>query len=72
MVSRWYRPPEIILNQPSYDTKVDIWSLGCIFAELMYTWQAEGAFPNDRYIFKGKSCFPLSPDLKNGENIIGS
>ena len=35
MVARWYRPPEIILNSNSYDNKVDIWSIGCIFAELM-------------------------------------
>ena len=33
--TRWYRAPEIILLNPHYDTKVDIWSLGCIFAELL-------------------------------------
>ena len=38
MVARWYRPPEIILDSGVYDFKIDIWSLGCIFAELMYTW----------------------------------
>lgn len=32
--TRWYRAPEIILLNP-YDNKVDIWSLGCIFAELL-------------------------------------
>jgi serine/threonine protein kinase len=31
--SRSYRAPEIILGLP-YDQKIDIWSLGCIFAEL--------------------------------------
>jgi serine/threonine protein kinase len=34
MCARWYRPPEIILNQDSYDYLIDIWSLGCIFAEM--------------------------------------
>lgn len=29
-----YRPPEIILENRRYDYKVDIWSIGCIFAEM--------------------------------------
>tara|TARA_B110000285_G_C14831919_1_gene471263 strand:- start:507 stop:644 length:138 start_codon:yes stop_codon:yes gene_type:complete len=36
MVARWYRPPEIILTCDYYDHKVDIWSLGCIFSELLF------------------------------------
>jgi len=31
--SRFYRAPEVILRIP-YNTKVDLWSLGCIVAEL--------------------------------------
>ncbi|XP_050077889.1 stress-activated protein kinase JNK-like [Anopheles maculipalpis] len=34
VVTRHYRAPEIILNM-EYDTKVDIWSIGCIMAELI-------------------------------------
>lgn len=34
VVTRWYRAPELILLQP-YTTSVDIWSLGCILAELL-------------------------------------
>lgn len=34
VVSRWYRAPEIILQKP-YDEKIDVWSLGCIFYELV-------------------------------------
>ncbi len=33
LVSRFYRPPEIILGN-SYDSKVDIWSLGCTLFEI--------------------------------------
>jgi mitogen-activated protein kinase 1/3 len=34
VVTRWYRAPEVILLQP-YTGAVDIWSMGCIFAELL-------------------------------------
>merc|ERR1711881_540926 len=33
VVTLWYRPPEVIL-QSSYATPVDLWSVGCIVAEL--------------------------------------
>ena len=32
--TRWYRAPEVIFRSNSYDDKVDIFALGCIFAEL--------------------------------------
>jgi serine/threonine protein kinase len=35
VVTLWYRPPEI-LNKESYDHTVDVWSLGCVFGELVY------------------------------------
>ncbi|CAF4368248.1 unnamed protein product, partial [Rotaria socialis] len=35
VVTRWWRAPEIIINQSKYDEKVDIWSVGCIMAELI-------------------------------------
>jgi len=34
IVTRWYRPPEILLGASYYGEAVDIWSLGCILAEL--------------------------------------
>eukprot|EP01016_Furgasonia_blochmanni_P051242 TRINITY_DN8042_c0_g1_i1.p1 TRINITY_DN8042_c0_g1~~TRINITY_DN8042_c0_g1_i1.p1 ORF type:complete len:230 (+),score=46.72 TRINITY_DN8042_c0_g1_i1:358-1047(+) len=35
MVTVWYRAPEILLGELSYSTAVDMWSVGCIFAELI-------------------------------------
>lgn len=35
VVTLWYRPPEILLGSHYYTTSVDIWSLGCIFAEMI-------------------------------------
>ena len=34
-ISRWYRAPEAILSPETYDKPVDIWSIGCILAELL-------------------------------------
>lgn len=34
VVTRWFRPPELVLTQ-MYSSAVDIWALGCIFAQLM-------------------------------------
>ncbi|CAF2703429.1 unnamed protein product [Rotaria sp. Silwood2] len=35
VATRWWRAPEIYLNETKYDEKVDIWSIGCIMAELI-------------------------------------
>ena len=34
VVTRYYRAPEVILGI-GYDANVDVWSIGCIFAELL-------------------------------------
>lgn len=44
--SRSYRAPEVILGLP-YDQKIDLWSLGCILAELC---SGEVLFPNDAVV----------------------
>ncbi|KAG7383666.1 hypothetical protein PHYPSEUDO_003470 [Phytophthora pseudosyringae] len=35
VVTLWYRPPELLMGSTSYDFSVDIWSIGCIFGELL-------------------------------------
>lgn len=35
VVTLWYRSPELLLGTPIYDNAVDMWSIGCIFAELL-------------------------------------
>ena len=34
VVTLYYRSPELLLHMHEYVTPVDIWSVGCIFAEL--------------------------------------
>ncbi|CAD8187520.1 unnamed protein product [Paramecium octaurelia] len=35
VVTRYYRAPEVMLSSHEYSTAIDIWSLGCTFAELI-------------------------------------
>ena len=45
VVSLWYRAPDILLGNENYERSVDMWSIGCIFAEMV----------NGSIIFKGFS-----------------
>ena len=51
IVTRWYRPPEVLLCKRQYNKAVDIWSAGCIFAELIMrsSPQRQGLFPGLSY-----------------------
>lgn len=65
VVTRWYRAPEIILLEKDYGPAIDIWSVGCIFGELLSMMKENAPTYQDRLpLFPGKSCFPLSPDHK--------
>lgn len=33
--TRWYRAPELLFGSEHYTASVDMWSIGCIFAELL-------------------------------------
>lgn len=34
VVTLWYRPPELLMGATEYGVSVDLWSVGCVFAEL--------------------------------------
>lgn len=34
VVTLWYRPPELLMGSTDYGLTVDLWSIGCVFAEL--------------------------------------
>lgn len=46
--SRYYKAPELLLNYMEYDYAIDMWSLGCLFAGIL--------FQRD-YFFKGDDLF---------------
>ncbi|RUS33291.1 kinase-like domain-containing protein [Jimgerdemannia flammicorona] len=35
VVTRWYRPPELLLGEKKYTTAIDLWGIGCVFAEML-------------------------------------
>ncbi|KAM7334605.1 hypothetical protein ACRRTK_007925 [Alexandromys fortis] len=47
VVTLWYRAPEILLGSKFYSTAVDLWSIGCIFAEMVI---GKPLFPGDSEI----------------------
>eukprot|EP00828_Plagiopyla_frontata_P008002 TRINITY_DN13896_c0_g1_i1.p1 TRINITY_DN13896_c0_g1~~TRINITY_DN13896_c0_g1_i1.p1 ORF type:complete len:484 (-),score=71.73 TRINITY_DN13896_c0_g1_i1:72-1523(-) len=64
VVTRWYRAPEIILVEKNYSEAIDIWSFGCIFAELQNTIKENvNDYKKRKALFPGNSCFPLSPKI---------
>ncbi|KAG9449741.1 hypothetical protein H6P81_009706 [Aristolochia fimbriata] len=59
VVTRWYRAPELLLCCDNYGTSIDVWSVGCIFAELL----------GRKAIFPGNDCLD---QLKRIVSILGS
>jgi mitogen-activated protein kinase 1/3 len=62
VVTRLYRPPEVILLEKNYSKPVDIWSCGVILAE-MFKMNPENNLKR-KNLFWGTGCFPLSPKKK--------
>lgn len=47
VVTRWYRAPELLLNCSEYTAAIDVWSVGCIFMEIL---NREPLFPGRDYV----------------------
>lgn len=35
VATRWYRPPQLLIGRDSYDKSIDLWSIGCVMAEMI-------------------------------------
>eukprot|EP00252_Welwitschia_mirabilis_P015123 TRINITY_DN3328_c0_g1_i1.p1 TRINITY_DN3328_c0_g1~~TRINITY_DN3328_c0_g1_i1.p1 ORF type:complete len:369 (+),score=36.87 TRINITY_DN3328_c0_g1_i1:639-1745(+) len=68
VVTRWYRAPELLLSCEEYGTSIDVWSVGCIFAELL---GRKPLFPGKDYINQLKLIISVlgSPDEHDLEFI---
>lgn len=47
VVTRWYRAPELLLQERYYNGAIDVWSVGCVLAELL---GRKPVFPGTDYI----------------------
>ncbi|XP_012737697.2 mitogen-activated protein kinase 3 [Fundulus heteroclitus] len=47
VATRWYRAPEIMLNSKGYSKSIDMWSVGCILAEMLTN---KPIFPGKHYL----------------------
>merc|ERR1712217_1013909 len=59
VVTLWYRAPDVLMGSRKYSTPVDIWSVGCIFAEMV----------NGRPLFPGNTD---SDQLQKIFKILGT
>lgn len=46
VATRWYRAPEIMLTFKEYTKAIDVWSVGCILAEML----------SGKPLFPGRDC----------------
>ena len=56
VATRWYRAPEIMCACQEYDSKIDVWSVGCILMEILLR---KPLFPGDDYIHQLNLIFGL-------------
>ena len=54
VATRWYRAPEVLLGSTKYNSQADMWSVGCIFGELL----------------NGKPMFPGTSTLNQLNKIL--
>lgn len=47
VATRWYRAPEVMVSARRYDRELDIWSVGCILAEMLSN---QALFPGRNYV----------------------
>ncbi len=75
----WYLPPEVFVqgpNPPKISSKVDVWSLGCIFFQCLYGRkpyghnQSQAAILENQTILKAKEVeFPAKPLVSDGAKV---
>ena len=59
VVTLWYRPPDVLLGSQKYSSAIDIWSVGCILAEMV----------NMRPLFPGQK---EGDELKRIFKVVGT
>lgn len=70
VVTLWYRAPELLLQTGKYSTPIDVWSIGCLFGELLTkraTFEGQTVQQQIRLIFEalGSPTGELWPDFEH-------
>lgn len=67
VVTRWYRAPELLLNSSDYTAAIDVWSVGCIFMELM---NRRPLFPGKDHVHQMRLLIEVSWNLVLGASCL--
>lgn len=68
VITRWYRPPELLLGAMEYNTNIDVWSVGCVLGELML---GKAVFPGEDDVHQLELIFSLCgcPNPRSWPNV---
>jgi serine/threonine protein kinase len=75
VVTRWYRAPELVFHDAKYSDAVDVWSVGCIYAELLESLEPDNsARQRIRQLFRGDATVDRSKTWLDGmvSSVIGN
>lgn len=64
----WYRAPEVLLGSRHYSTAIDMWSVGCIFAEMVM--RGHPLFPGDSEIDQIFKIFRSVADYVSAQSVL--
>eukprot|EP00824_Muranothrix_gubernata_P012503 TRINITY_DN2648_c1_g1_i1.p1 TRINITY_DN2648_c1_g1~~TRINITY_DN2648_c1_g1_i1.p1 ORF type:complete len:441 (+),score=67.19 TRINITY_DN2648_c1_g1_i1:28-1323(+) len=69
IITRWYRAPEVLLSPGEYGPAVDVWSAGCILADLLQCTEPVQGSRKRRALFPGRN---MKDQLDVILNVIGT
>jgi len=71
VVTRYYRAPELMLLPGGYFEAVDLWSVGCIFAELLEMLEGGHAHDDRGPLFPGATAYPADTSAtRRGHDML--
>lgn len=71
VITMWYRPPELLFGENSYGPEVDLWSTGCILAELFTSHPLlRGSDEYTQLLYISVLCGDLEPSIWPGVDFL--
>ncbi|KFM27703.1 Mitogen-activated protein kinase 4 [Auxenochlorella protothecoides] len=69
VVTRWYRAPELLLSCADYGPSIDMWSVGCIFAEML---GRKPLFPGKDYVHQLNLVCKVEQPAGGETGVVGT